>query len=97
MTPAGPKEIAFDEQIAPLLEEIKEVCKKRGIAFFANFLLDLDPASRCYLMANTSLYAIDPSDPETFRVGALHDRLERAIGTMFTRQEIEEPAPEDNN
>lgn len=38
----GPREIVYDEAIAPLMDQIIALCKQHGIPIVASFELDMD-------------------------------------------------------
>ena len=57
----GPKEAAYDERIAPLMEQIIAVCKEAKINMAAQFVLDMNDDEGTPLRCSTVL-PVDKDD-----------------------------------
>jgi hypothetical protein len=55
----GPREIAYDTEIAPLMKKIIAACKAHGIPMLADFALDGD-------MQCTTAILVDKDDPPQY-------------------------------
>lgn len=73
-----PKEAVYDEQIAPLMKRVIEICKEHGINMAAQFSLGFDPEAEETLFCTTALQP-DPKD----EVG--YERIRDLRRAMFPR------------
>lgn len=60
--PSLNKEQIYDQQIAPLVEQIINICKEHGIAMLADFVLPTpdEPDLRCTTMLEDESRQVDP-------------------------------------
>lgn len=60
--PRTPKEAVYDEQIAPLMDQIIALCKEHKINMVADFSLGYDPKADETLFCTTAMPSVDPDD-----------------------------------
>lgn len=71
----GPKELAYDREVSPLVREIREVCTRHKINFLMFFALDELPGDQGILQSRTGRIA-DPEDiVGASTIAALHHVL----------------------
>lgn len=78
------KETIYDEQIAPLMNQIIEVCMANKIAMFSSFSLDLESG----LICTTALLKEDHEPPDSYKAAYdLVARGGRPAPLMYTIRE----------
>ncbi len=60
--PRGPKELAYDERIYPLMKEIIELCKEHRINMAAQFMLDPKHDDPDDIVMCTTVLGVDHAD-----------------------------------
>lgn len=77
----GPREVAYDEHIAPLMAQVLEACKKHSIPMVASFELDFEEEHGGALHCTSSL--INDSQFKTS-----DNRLHRALDAIQPQKAV---------